>query len=66
MKIEWNPQDEGDFGESIAEFLQKGTVGHGRMWEQEINFDAGYTPPREEWKNVRVEWIDGKKYNVYS
>jgi len=50
----------------IVDIVRNGPVGHGRMWEQEINFDAGYTPPREEWKNVRVEWIDGKKYNVYS
>ena len=50
----------------IAELLRNGPVRHSRMWEQEINFDAGFTPSREEWKNVRVEWIDGKKYNVYS
>ena len=50
----------------IVEQIRSGPVGHSRMYEQDINFDAGYTPPREEWKNVRVEWIDGKKYNVYS
>ena len=50
----------------IAELLRNGPVGNGRMYEQEINFDAGFTPSREEWKNVRVEWIDGKRYNVYS
>ena len=50
----------------IAELLSTGPVGHSRMWEQEINFDAGYTPPQTAWKNVKVEWIDGKKYNVYS
>ena len=50
----------------IVGLLRDSPVGHGRMWEQEINFDAGHTPSREEWKNVRVEWIDGKKYNVYS
>ena len=50
----------------IVEQIRSGPVGHSRMYEQEINFDAGYTPPREEWKNVRVEWIDGKRYNVYS
>ena len=50
----------------IADFLRNGPVGHGRMWEQEINFDAGYTPSREEWKNVKKEWIDGKLYYVYS
>ena len=50
----------------IVDIVRNGPVGHGRMWEQEINFDAGYTPPQTEWKNVRVEWIDGKRYNVYS
>ena len=50
----------------IAELLRNGPVGHSRMYEQEINFDAGYTPPREEWKNVKKEWIDGKLYYVYS
>ena len=50
----------------IADLLHNGPVGHSRMYEQEINFDAGFTPPREEWKNVRVEWIDGKRYIVYS
>ena len=50
----------------IVEQIRSGPVGHSRMYEQEINFDAGFTPPREEWKNVRVEWIDGKRYIVYS
>ena len=50
----------------IADLLRNGPVGHGRMYEQEINFDAGYTPPREEWKNVKKEVIDGKLYYVYS
>ena len=50
----------------IVEQIRSGPVGHSRMYEQEINFDAGFTSPREEWKNVKVEWIDGKKYNVYS
>ena len=50
----------------IAALLRNGPVGHSRMWEQEINFDAGYTPSREEWKNVKKEWIDGKLYYVYS
>ena len=34
--------------------------------EQERNFDAGYTPPPHEWKIVKEEWIDGKKYICYS
>ena len=50
----------------IVDIVRNGPVGHSRMWEQEINFDAGYTPPREEWKNVKKEWIDGKLYYVYS
>ena len=50
----------------IVDIVRNGPVGQSRMWEQEINFDAGFTPSREEWKNVRVEWIGGKKYNVYS
>ena len=50
----------------IVDIVRNGPVGHGRMYEQEINFDAGYTPPREEWKNVKKEVIDGKLYYVYS
>ena len=50
----------------IADLLRNGPVGHSPMYEQEINFDAGHTPSREEWKNVKVEWIDGKRYIVYS
>ena len=50
----------------IVEQIRSGPVGHGRMYEQEINFDAGFTPSRDEWKNVKKEWIDGKLYYVYS
>jgi len=50
----------------IVEMVRNGPSFHTPMYEQERNFDAGYTPSREEWKNVKVEWIDGKKYNVYS
>ena len=50
----------------IAGLLRDGPVGQSRLWEQEINFDAGYTPSREEWKIVKEEWIDGKHYTVYS
>ena len=50
----------------IAELLNTGPVGQSRLWEQEINFDAGYTPPETEWKICKEEWIDGKKYTVYS
>ena len=50
----------------IAELLSTGPVGHSRMWEQEINFDAWYTPPQTEWKIVKKEVIEGKTYYVYS
>ena len=50
----------------IVDMVRNGPVGHGRMWEQEINFDAGYTPPQTEWKIVKKEVIDGKTYYVYS
>ena len=50
----------------IVDIVRNGPVGHGRMWEQEINFDAGYTPPQTEWKIVKKEVIDGKTYYVYS
>ena len=50
----------------IADLLRNGPVGNSRMWEQEINFDAGYTPPQTEWKIVKKEVIDGKTYYVYS
>ena len=50
----------------IADLLRNGPVGNSRMWEQEINFDAGFTPSREEWKIVKKEVIDGKTYYVYS
>ena len=50
----------------IADIMRNGPVGHGRMYEQEINFDAGFTPSREEWKIVKKEVIDGKLYYVYS
>ena len=50
----------------IVDMVRNGPVGHGRMWEQEINFDAGYTPPQTEWKIVKKEVIEGKTYYVYS
>ena len=50
----------------IVGLLRDGPVGHSRMWEQEINFDAGHTPSRNEWKTVKKEVIDGKTYYVYS
>ena len=50
----------------IVGLLRDGPVGHGRMWEQEVNFDAGHTPSRDEWKSVKKEVINGKLYYVYS
>ena len=50
----------------IAELLRTGPIGNSRMYEQEINFDAGFTPSPNEWNNVKKEWIDGKLYYVYS
>ena len=50
----------------IVDIVRNGPVGHSRMWEQEVNFDAGYTPSPTEWKNVKKEVIDGKTYYVYS
>ena len=43
-----------------------GTVSHDFVPEQEIYFDAGYTPSRSTWKICKEEWIDGKLYKVYS
>ena len=50
----------------IVGLLRDGPVRYSRMYEQEINFDAGYTPPQTEWKSVKKEVIDGKTYYVYS
>ena len=50
----------------IVEMIRNGPVGNSRMYEQEINFDAGFTPIPNPWKNVKEEWIDGKRYIVYS
>jgi hypothetical protein len=50
----------------IAELLSTGPVRTDRMYEQEVYFDAGYTPPQTEWKIVKKEVIEGKTYYVYS
>ena len=50
----------------IVEIVRNGRPIQTPMYEQEINFDAGYTPTRHEWKIVKEVWIDGKRYNVYS
>ena len=43
-----------------------GVVEHDFVPEQEIYFDAGVLPTRSTWKLCKEEWIDGKKYYVYS
>ena len=50
----------------IVEMVRNGRPFHTPMYEQEINFDAGYTPPETEWKIVKKEVIEGKTYYVYS
>ena len=50
----------------IVGLLRDGPVMYSPMYEQEINFDAGHTPSRDEWKIVKKEVIDGKTYYVYS
>ena len=50
----------------IVEMVRNGPSFHTPMYEQERNFDAGYTPTRHEWKIVKKEVIDGKTYYVYS
>ena len=50
----------------IVELMRNGGVSHDFVPEQEICFDAGYTPPQTTWKIVKEEWIDGKHYYVYS
>ena len=43
-----------------------GVVEHDFVPEQELYFDAGVQPTQSTWKFVKQEWIDGKRYNVYS
>ena len=50
----------------IVEMIRNGPTFHTPMYEQEINFDAGYMPPPTTWKIVKREVIDGKTYYVYS
>ncbi|SVA00781.1 uncharacterized protein METZ01_LOCUS53635 [marine metagenome] len=50
----------------LVELLRNGPVGHNHTPEQEVNFDAGYTPSPYEPKFLREEWIDGKKYRVFA
>ena len=50
----------------IVEMIRNGPTFHTPMYEQERNFDAGYTPSPSAWKNIKKEVIDGKTYYVYS
>ena len=49
----------------IVEMVRNGSPNI-TTYEQEVNFDAGYTPSPHRWKIIKEEWIDGKKYMVYS
>ena len=50
----------------IVDLVRNGSVRHDFVPEQELYFDAGYTPSRSTWKICKEEWIDGKLYKVYS
>ena len=50
----------------LVELIRNGPTYHTPMYEQEINFDAGYTPEPHVWNNVEEVWIEGKKYIAYS
>ncbi len=49
----------------LVDILRNGPVGHDHVPEQEVNFDAGYTPSPTPHKFLREEWIGGKKYRVF-
>ena len=51
---------------NLAELIRPSKSGPMFMHEQELNFDAGYTPSPYEPKFLREEWIDGKKYRVFA
>ena len=50
----------------IVGLLRDGPIESNFVPEQELYFDAGYTPPQTTWKICKEEWIDGKLYKVYS
>ena len=50
---------------SLAELIRPNKSGPSFMHEQEINFDAGFTPTETPRKFIRKEQIDGKWYKVY-
>ena len=49
----------------LSELIRPSKGGPSFMHEQEINFDAGYTPSEKPLKFIREERIDGQLYNVY-
>ena len=49
----------------LSELIRPSKSGPTFMHEQELNFDAGYTPPETPMKFIREEMIDGKRYRVY-
>ena len=49
----------------LSELIRPSKSGPTFMHEQEINFDAGYTPPETPMRFIREERIDGKMYRVY-
>jgi len=52
--------------EKITELIKPANVGPKAVYEQEKNFDAGYSPSPTTHKFIREEWIDGKKYRVFA
>ena len=49
----------------LSELIRPLNTGPRVAYEQELNFDAGYTPPETPMKFIREEKIDGKWYKVY-
>ena len=49
----------------LSELIRPSKSGPTFMHEQELNFDAGYTPPETPMRFIREEWIDGKLYKVW-
>jgi len=50
---------------TIKELINTTNVGAHVAYEQERNFDAGYSPCDPPRKLIRKEQIDGKWYKVY-
>jgi len=49
----------------LSELIRPINTGPVPAYEQERNFDAGYTPPETPMRFIREEMIDGKRYRVY-